>query len=132
VEDINSQLEGHPSVWLIVRDIESADPDWTVKTWLDTHGYVRQKDLVSESLTVMKYYRWDKAPKNRSANRARIEPKVFLPVISHSLALQSYVIKPENSPGDCPAVRHNRSGLMDTNQLENPLKISEGQELMIP
>jgi LysM repeat protein len=133
VEDINGLLEGRPYVWLVVRDIESADPDWTVKTWLDTHGYVRQKDLVSESLTVLNYYRWDKAPKNRAANRARIEPKVFLPVISHGLALQPYVIKPGESLLEI-ALRFDTTvqALMDANRLENPLEISEGQELMIP
>jgi hypothetical protein len=48
VEDLTKLFEGLPYVWLIVRDIEAADPNWTVKEWLDTHGYVRQKDLVSD------------------------------------------------------------------------------------
>ncbi|HLE14941.1 MAG TPA: glycosyltransferase family 39 protein [Anaerolineales bacterium] len=133
VEDLTALMEGLPYVWLIVRDIETADPDWTLKAWLDTHGYVRQMDLVSDSLTVLSYYRWDKAPIHRSPNRSRIEPKVFLPVISRGLVVQTYVVKPGETLLEI-ALRFDTTvqTLMDANQLENPLKISEGQELMVP
>lgn len=133
VENLDDLLNGLPYVWLIVRDIESADPDWTVKTWLDTHGYIRRKDLVSESLTVLNYYRWDKTPKSRSSNRARIEPQVFLPIISHSPVFRSYIVKPGESLLEI-ALRFDTTvqALLDANRLENPLEISEGQELRVP
>ena len=133
VEDLTALMEGLPYVWLIVRDIETADPDWTLKAWLDTHGYVRQKDLVNNSLTVLSYYRWDKAPKSRAPIQARTEPKSFLPIIYRSQVFQTYIVKPGETLLEI-ALRFDTTvqALMDANHLENLINISEGQELIVP
>ena len=133
VEDLTALLEGKPYVWLIVRDIESADPDWRVKAWLDTHGYVRQQDLVRESLTVLSYYRWDKAPQGYSGSRLRAGPKAFLPMIQRGLVFQTYVVKPGETLLEI-ALRYDTTVqvLMDVNGLESPLSITAGQELEVP
>jgi LysM repeat protein len=59
VDDAAATLEGRPVVWLILRDVEAVDPNSTVKGWLDTRGYVRTGDLITEDLTVITYVRWD-------------------------------------------------------------------------
>lgn len=52
---------GLTTAWLVVRDIETADPDWRVKDWWDNNGYERQEDFVRDELTVLTYIRWDLA-----------------------------------------------------------------------
>ncbi|MCI0393328.1 MAG: glycosyltransferase family 39 protein [Chloroflexi bacterium] len=59
VDDIGSVFEDRQYVWLVLRDVETVDPDWEVKNWLDTHGYVRTGDLTRNELTVISYVRWD-------------------------------------------------------------------------
>lgn len=133
VEDLTALLKGRSYVWLIIRDIESADPDWTVKAWLDTHGYIRQRDLVQDSLTVLSYYRWDKAPQGHSGSSLRAGTKAFLPMIQRSLAFQTYVVRPGETLLEI-ALRYNTTvqALMDMNGLESPLSITAGQELAVP
>lgn len=133
VSDPGVLMAGLPYVWLVVRDSESADPDWTVKAWLDTNGYIRQKDLVNDSLTVLRYYRWDKAPRSRALTQVQTEPKAFLPIIYRSPMLQTYVVRPGETLLEI-ALRFDTTvqALMDANQIENLLDIEPGQELVVP
>jgi mannosyltransferase len=133
VGDIAKVLEGRPYVWLVVRDIELVDPNWTVKTWLDTHGYVRQKDLVQESITVITYIRWDLAPKSSSPDNAQVGSKSFLPLIQWDRDLETYQVKPGETLLEI-AVRFKSTIqlLMEINDLENPNELTAGQELLVP
>jgi hypothetical protein len=133
VENLGALLEGLPYVWLVVRDIESADPNWTVKGWLDSHGYIRQQDLVSDNLTVLAYYRWDKAPISHAPRRTITESKMFLPLIYRNIAFQPYIVSPGETLLEI-ALRFETTvqALMDANHLQNPNDISEGQELIVP
>jgi LysM repeat protein len=136
VQDIGKVLEGRLYIWLIVRDIESADPNWTVKTWLDTHGYVRQVDFVQESISVLTYIRWDKAPQSSNPNPAsdsETGTKSYIPFIQSGWDLETYRVKPEETLLEI-AVRFETTVqlLMEINHLKNPNEIIAGQELQVP
>jgi len=133
VQNLAAMIKGRPYVWLIVRDIESADPDWTVKAWLDTHGYVRQQDLVRDSLSVLSYYRWDKLPPGFTAKGLRAGTTTFLPLIQRRLAFQTYTVKFGETLLEI-ALRHNTTvqALMELNGIDSPLSLTVGQELAVP
>ena len=124
---------GVPYVWLVVRDIETVDPNWSVKGWLDSHGYVRQEDWINEQLTVLNYSRWDKAPVSISPNGVGTESKVFLPHVYRGMEFQTYVVGPGETLLEI-ALRFDTTVqiLMDANQILHPNSISEGQELIVP
>ena len=132
MDDIAKVLEGRPYVWLVVREIELADPNWTVKTWLDTHGYVRQKDLVRESITVLPYIRWDLAPKSAPEN-SQVGLDSFLPLVQRGRELEAYQVKPGETLLEI-AVRYETTVqlLMEINALKNPNELTAGQELLVP
>lgn len=136
VQDIGKVLEGRPYIWLVVRDIETADPNWTVKNWLDTHGYVRQKDFVQESISVLTYIRWDKAPQSRTpgvAGQAETGLKSYLPLVQAGKTLETYQVMPDETLLEI-AVRFETTVqlLMQINNLKNPNEITAGQELLVP
>jgi len=133
VGDLNALFKGVPYVWLVVRDIETVDPNWSVKGWLDSHGYVRQEDWINEQLTVLNYSRWDKAPVSISPNGVGTESKVFLPHVYRGMEFQTYVVSPGETLLEI-ALRFDTTiqVLMDANQILNPNSISEGQELIVP
>jgi hypothetical protein len=133
VEDISKVLEGRPYVWLVVRDIELADPNWTVKTWLDTHGYVRQKDLVLESISVLTYIRWDLAPQSSTPPDVEVSLKSFIPLIQQGRDLEAYQVKPGETLLEI-AVRYGTTVqlLMEINSLKNPNELTVGQEIQVP
>ncbi len=133
VEDIAKVLEGRPYVWLVVREIELVDPNWTVKTWLDTHGYVRQKDLIRDGITVLTYIRWDKAPPSSAPAEVDVGLKSFIPLIRLDRDLETYKVKPGETLLEI-AVRYGTTVqlLMEINQLKNPNEITAGQELQVP
>jgi LysM repeat protein len=133
VDDIARMLEGRPYVWLVVRDIESADPDWTVKAWLDTHGYIRQEDLVRESISVLTYIRWDRAPQSRAPSDEETGLKSFLPLTRRGRELQVHKVRPGETLLEI-AVRYGTTiqFLMEINDLKNPNELSVGQEIQVP
>ena len=57
VATVEGIFDGRPAVWLVLRDVEAVDPDWTVKGWLDSHGYERTGDLVTYDQMVISYVR---------------------------------------------------------------------------
>lgn len=136
VEDIAKMLEDRPYVWLVVRDTVTDHPDPSVKEWLDTHGFIRQKDLVREDITVLMYVRWDKATTVRlpkEPQKPQTEFKMFAPMVSHAIDVQVYVIKPGETLLEI-AVRYGTTvqSLMELNDLKDPDQIAVGQELLIP
>jgi len=133
VADIAKMLEGRPYVWLVVRDIQTADPDWTVKAWLDTHGYIRQKDLVRENISVLTYVRWDKNPPGQATGNTQTGSKAYIPLVYSGSGLQAYRVKPGETLLEI-AVRFGTTvqTLMEANGLENPNDLAAGQELLVP
>jgi len=133
MDDIAKVLEGRPYVWLVVRYIELADPKWTVKTWLDTHGYVRQKDLVRESISVLTYIRWDLAPKSSPSSSTEPGLNSFLPLIQWGMETEPYQVRPGETLLEI-AVRYGTTVqlLMEINDLKNPNELTAGQELLVP
>ena len=130
--DFDALLGGHPYVWLVVGDVSTADADWTVKNWLDTHGYIRQQDLVRDSLTVMTYVRWDKYTPTTAAS-ASYGPQIYLPLVGGKPPLQDHEVKPGETLLEI-AVRYRTTiqFLMDINDLSNPNEIEAGQEIQVP
>ncbi|HZD58479.1 MAG TPA: glycosyltransferase family 39 protein [Anaerolineales bacterium] len=133
VTDVSALIEGHPYVWLVVRNVESEDLDWGVKEWLDQNGYVRQLDFVAKDVDVLTYYRWDKAPKSSPPASTAANTKTFLPLIQRGIVYQTYVVRPGETLLEI-ALRYETTVqvLMDINALQNPHDVSEGQELFIP
>jgi mannosyltransferase len=133
VTDISALIEGHPYVWLVVRNVESEDLDWGVKEWLDQNGYVRQTDFVGKDVDILTYFRWDKAPKSSPPVRRAGSSTAFLPLIQRGIQYQTYIVRPGETLLEI-ALRYETTVqvLMDMNALQNPHDISEGQELFIP
>jgi len=59
IENLEDLLAGQPAVWLVLRDVETVDPQWEVKAWLDSNGYVRGPEFSGEEISALTYYRWD-------------------------------------------------------------------------
>lgn len=133
VEDVSALMEGIPYVWLVVREIESDDPDQTVKEWLDNHGYVRQEDFLRKDLRVLTYDRWDKAPVSASPAPARSGLQAYLPIIHRDIQLETYIVRPGETLLEI-ALRFDTTVqfLMDANRLQDPHSITEGTELYVP
>jgi hypothetical protein len=133
VTDIGKLLEGRPYVWLVVRDIESADPDWTVKAWLDSNGYIRQKDLVRESISVLTYVRWDRLPADSTTETPPSVPELYLPMIQTGPSMQVHQVGPGETLLEI-AVRYKTTvqALMEINGLSDPNDLAVGQVLSVP
>jgi mannosyltransferase len=133
VEDLAAVIEGRPYIWLVRRSIESEEPDWTVKDWLDTHGYVRQEDVLRKDLVVMAYDRWDKAPPSQAVELPSGPSKSFLPVVYQGTSYQTYLVRPDETLLEV-ALRFETTvqELIDANDLQIPYDISEGQKLLVP
>jgi hypothetical protein len=88
---------------------------------------------VSDNLTVLAYYRWDKAPISHAPSRTITETKMFLPLIYRNIAFQPYLVSPGETLLEI-ALRFETTvqALMDANYLQSPNDISEGQELIVP
>ncbi|HEX6303888.1 MAG TPA: glycosyltransferase family 39 protein [Anaerolineales bacterium] len=133
VEDIGALMEGVPYVWLVERDIESDDPDQTVKEWLDNNGYVRQEDFLRKDLRVLTYYRWDKAPASGAPGRSINKPQAYFPLIHRAVEMETYTVRPGETLLEI-ALRFDTTVqfLMDANRLQDPNSISDGKELYVP
>lgn len=153
VDDVAATLEGRPVVWLILRDVEAVDPDWTVKVWLDSHGYERAGDLVSDDLTVIKYVRWDHlmetlppsstdtASKEEGGtcltgpNQAACDPTTDQDSedTGSEREVRVHIVRDGESLSQI-ALRYGTTivALAKANAIEDPNKIYLGQELIIP
>lgn len=141
VTDVTALLEGQPYVWLVLRDVETVDPQWRVKGWLDSHGYVRGPDFQGDGITALKYTRWDLlGPNRRRPGTAEIshEANQYLPFLVN----QANEAPPEPTvyiiqPGDTLwtiSVRFDTTveALMEVNGINDVTRLSVGQELIIP
>jgi LysM repeat protein len=154
VEDVASSVGEQAYVWLVLRDAELVDPDWVVKGWMDSHGYVRTGDLVREKLSVISYVRWDYSYTEFS----------YLPLVMSGAELSATVegAAPEQEPRvdeaptpDEPAVPDQEQrvhvvqagetlweiavqygttiqALVEANDIANPTLIRPGQKLIVP
>jgi hypothetical protein len=125
-------FEGHPYVWLVMRDAASVDPDSKVKGWLDNHGYTRSPDYLSPRISVLTYVRWDKV------STSRLSPgpgpfKVFLPSLLRFPSAKVHVVQ-KGETLLAIAVRYNITvkDLMNANGIKNPASLQAGQSLLIP
>lgn len=142
VDDLASVLADRPFIWLVQRDVETVDPDWTVKDWLDNNGYVRGRDFVSGELSVLSYTRWDVLRDPWQAHlpepASRSVKDLFLP----------FIVEGSSDAPEEPATHIVQSGetllaisrlygttveaLVVANNIGNPDRISAGQVLIIP
>jgi mannosyltransferase len=132
VQDLDQLFEGHPYVWLVMRDAASVDPDSKVKGWLDNHGYTRSPDYLSPRISVLTYVRWDKV------STSRLSPgpgpfKVFLPSLLRFPSAKVHVVQ-KGETLLAIAVRYNITvkDLMNANGIKNPTSLQAGQSLLIP
>jgi len=131
--DIQDLLEGHPYVWLVVRQGESLDQGWVkLKEWLDSNGYVRYPGFEQENVMVYSYFRWDKVKARHIPGRGQTSYPIFLPISLKDRTVQ-YVIESNETLLEI-AIRFGTTvqELTDTNNLENPNKLTPGQVLLIP
>lgn len=141
VQNLEDLLAGHSAVWLVLRDVETVDPEWQVKAWLDSNGYVRGADYVGDEISALTYLRWDlvqDGPRaSPPASTGDEVHNIFFPSMSRNV--------PEPPPptihvvarGDTLWVIARRYGttveaLMEANDISNPNRLSVGQELVIP
>jgi mannosyltransferase len=130
VQNLDQLFQGHPYVWLVMRDAASVDPDSKVKGWLDSHGYTRSLDYVSPDISVLTYVRWDKV----STTRISAGPfKVFLPSLYRFPGAKVYIVQKGETLLEI-AVRFNVTvkDLMNANEITNPIDLQAGQTLLIP
>jgi mannosyltransferase len=132
VQDLDQLFEGHPYVWLVMRNAASVDPDSKVKGWLDSHGYTRSPDYLSPDISVLTYVRWDKVPTSRLSPGAG-PFKVFLPSLYRLQSLKAHIVQEGETLLEI-AVRYNVTvkELMNANEIKNPTNLQAGQTLLIP
>jgi len=134
VKDAASVFEGHPYIWLVVRQEDSLSPDWQkMKDWLDANGYVRFPDIQRDNLLLYTYIRWDKLRPSRVPTPRHTDKKVFMPVISQMPGMGAHIIQPGETLLEI-AIRYGVTvqELADANSLENPNKLVPGRILLIP
>jgi mannosyltransferase len=132
VQDLDQLFEGHPYVWLVMRDVESVDPNSKVKGWLDSHGYTRSLDYQSPSITILTYVRWDKVSTSRLSGGSG-SFKVFLPSLYRIAGERDYTVQKGETLLEI-AVRFNVTvnELMNANGIKSPTSLKAGQVLKIP
>jgi mannosyltransferase len=132
VQDLDQLFEGHPYVWLVMRDAESVDPNSKVKGWLDSHGYTRSLDYQSPSISILTYVRWDKVSTSRLSGGAG-SFKVFLPSLYRIAGERIHIVQEGETLLEI-AVRYSVTvnELMNVNGIKNPTNLKAGQQLLIP
>lgn len=141
VNDLTGLLAGRPYVWIVQREEEGADPESSVKAWLDTNGYVRRGDFYRDSISVLGYTRWDiladRPPSTRSLTEEKSEPTIFLPVVfgeaADEVELTVYIVQSGDTLS-AVARRFNTTveALLRANNIPDPDRIRTGQELIVP
>lgn len=134
VKDAASVFDGHPYIWLVVRQEDSLSPDWQkMKDWLDANGYVRFPDIQRENLLVYTYIRWDKLRPSRVPTPRHTDKKIFMPAISQMPGMRAHIVQPGETLLEI-AIRYGVTvqELADANSLENPNKLVPGRILLIP
>lgn len=154
VDNLTSLLAGRPYIWLILRNDEAADPNSWVKEWLDTNGYVRQRDFYRDNIAVLSYTRWDiladRLPSTESSTNVATGTILYLPAILQGTATTLYIpVILRETAGEPPSTVYivqtgdtllsiaRRYGttvetLANANNIINPNRIQAGQVLIIP
>lgn len=142
VTNLAALLAARPYVWLVLRDWESADPDGTVKNWMDLHGYVRTGDMTGEDLAVLSYVRWDLVSVRRGPGKAGCRSGAVLgacPKKSHDdktgppATLHTHIVRKGETLASI-AARYGASAeaLAEANHLTHPAHVRPGQRLVVP
>lgn len=144
VDDLAELLEGQPYVWLVLRDVEAVDPQWKVKTWLDSNGYVRGPDYVDEQISALTYIRWDllsDGSRTDPSLRTAEEGQMYLPLVQKPTEIEVAEDPPVTvhvvAPGETLWTIARRYGtsveaLRESNDNVNPSRLRIGQQLIIP
>lgn len=72
VDSLDALFADQRYVWLVLRKTDVGDSGGVVKTWLDTHGYVRLADFQRPEIAVIGYVRWDVETIRRDAATERV------------------------------------------------------------
>lgn len=158
VESLEALLAEQAVVWLVLRDVETVDPDWEVKAWLDSNGFVRGTTFEGEEISALTYVRWDvvegggarpqtAAPGGDPPGDSEAAPPDE-PVAAHSAYLphvsSAVVVAPTPepavhviAPGDTLWVLARRYGtsveaIMAANELQSATRLRVGDTLVIP
>lgn len=144
VGSLETLLADRPVVWLVLRDVETVDPQWEVKAWLDGHGFVRGAELSGDEVSALTYIRWDLVGDGaRPATSAAAENRfqVYVPLVKRGAEMT-----PDPAPtplvhvvvrGDTIWELARRYGssveaIMEANGLSSASRLSVGQQLVIP
>ena len=158
VQSLEVLLADQPAVWLVLRDVETVDPEWEVKAWLDSNGFARGPEFSDEEISALSYIRWDlvegaprAAPEAASAEAA--PPQATPPLAAAAETFRTYVplVRSERfvapatpeltlhviAPGDTLWVIARRYGtsveaIMAANEISSPNRLRVGTELVIP
>lgn len=143
-DDLDALLAGRSRVWLVLRDVETVDPQWTVKARLDSSGFVRGPTFEADEISTLTYVRWDLVD-----DGSRLTPPVaadktyvvYAPVVRHEPIITE-------APTPAPVVHVVARGdtlweiardygvsvgeIMEANGIGNANRLSVGQQLLIP
>lgn len=154
VDSLEALLAERPLVWLVLRDVETVDPDWEVKAWLDSNGFVRGPQFEGEEVSALSYIRWDLVRDGAPAGPAAEAPDAGAESEWEEEAFSTYVPLVRSEPGvaatPAPAQRthviapgdtlwelardygSSVQAIMEANGISSANRLRVGQELVIP
>ncbi len=129
---LDAAFDGRPFIWLVLRDVAAVDPEWSVKGWLDSHGYERTAEFARDEFSIIGYTRWDQVQSPRGVLRRSIY-RAFLPTIASPRTERVHIVQ----SGETLFAIARRYGttvqqLVQANSIGEGAKIYPGQELVIP
>lgn len=153
VDRLETLLADRSLVWLVLRDVETVDPDWEVKAWLDSNGYVRGPQYEGEEISALSYIRWDlvrdgaptppvlEAAPDTEQEETEETFSTFMPVLQSDPAVaptatpapRVHVIGPGDTLWEL-AREYGTSvqAIMEANGIGSANRLRVGQELVIP
>ncbi|MGD2049496.1 MAG: glycosyltransferase family 39 protein [Chloroflexota bacterium] len=154
VNNVTNLLANRPYIWLVMRNDEAADPNFPVKEWLDSNGYVRRGDFYRDKIAVLGYTRWDiladRPPGIGTTTNVTTATTLYFPVTMQKISTTLYIpITLQATDGETqPTVYIVQTGdtllsiarrygtsveaLANANNVVNPDRIQVGQVLNIP
>lgn len=154
VGSLEALLAERPVVWLVLRDVETVDPDWEVKAWLDSNGFVRGPQFEGEEVSALSYIRWDLVRDGAPAGAAAEAPDAGAGSEREEEAFSTYVplvrSEPRVAATPTPAQRihviapgdtlwelardygSSVQAIMEANGISSANRLRVGQELVIP
>jgi LysM repeat protein len=134
-------LEGRPYVWLVLRDVETANVHEPIIKWLDSHGYVRNQEFVRNDISVQTYtlleVQDDPWLEPSPVVITGTESKLYIPALfNHSeepmVSTVHIVVAGETLSGIARRYETTVEALVNANNFLNPNRLSVGQHLIIP